>query len=160
MKLRPTLVAAAAAVTIGGASIIGVNAVSAETPGDTLVEKIATRFNLNQDEVQAVFDEQRAEREAERATQLSERLQAKVDDGTITAEQKTTLEAKLAEMRDQHEASRDSDLTREELRDQHQEARDELQSWAAENNIPLDELLPLQGGGHGGPGGIGHGPRA
>lgn len=150
MKIRPTLVVAAAAVTIGGASIIGSNAVSAETSGGTLVEKIATRFNLNQEEVQAVFDEQHAEREVERASKLSERLQEKVADGTITEEQKTALEEKLAEMRKLHEANRDSRLIRDEQREGHEQAREELESWAEENGIPLDDILPLGGGPRGG----------
>lgn len=155
MNITKKMILPALALTVVGASVLGMSAtVSADSNGDSLVEKIASRFNLNQDEVQAVFDEVHDEREAEHKAEMNEKLQAKVDDGTITAEQKTLLEQKLEEQHQKHEENRDQDLTREERKQQHEQEREEFKAWAEENNIPFDELdlRPDKGG----PGGHRH----
>ncbi len=152
MKITKKMILPVLALTVVGASVLGTSAtVSADSNVDSLVEKIASRFNLNQDEVQAVFDEARDEKHAEHQAELSENLQAKVDDGTITAEQMTLIEQKLEEKRAQREANRDQDLTREERRVQHEQEREEFKTWAEENNIPLEELDLRQHKGPGGP---------
>lgn len=151
MSITKKMILPVMAAAVVGVSAIGLGTAAAQSNADTLVEKIASRFNLNQDEVQAVFDEAREEKQAEHQAELSDKLQAKVDDGTITAEQKTLLEEKLAELREERQANRDSELTKEERREQGQQNREAFEAWAEENNIPLDEL-DLHG-----PHGHGHG---
>ena len=151
MSITKKMIVPVLAAAVVGVSAIGLGTVAAQSSGDTLVEKIASRFNLSQEEVQAVFDETRQEKQAEHQAKLGEKLQAKVDDGTITAEQKTLLEEKLAQQREEHQANRDSELTKEERHEQRQQNREAFEAWAEENNIPLDEL-DLHG-----PHGHGHG---
>ena len=145
MKLKKSLLVAGAVASIGLAGVTGVGAVSAATTNnsDSLITKIAQKFNLKEDDVEAVVDEHRTEmmtqRQTERKAQLAERLQTAVDDGKLTAEQKTALEAKIAE----HDAERQTE-------------REQMRTWAEEQGIDLSEVMP-GGGGHGGQNGFGGG---
>lgn len=60
-----------------------------------LVSKVASKFNLNKSDVQKVFDEDHATREAAQAQKQSDRLQKLVDAGTISAPQKMKLRQSL-----------------------------------------------------------------
>jgi hypothetical protein len=124
LKINKQLVAVGALAAVSLAGITGLGVASAETSGSSsLVEKLATKFNLKKEDVQAVFDEEKTAREAERQAEFSERLQDKVEDGEITAEQKTLIENKLKE---QH-AAREAE-------------RKELESWANEHDIDMKYL--------------------
>ncbi|HMT56329.1 MAG TPA: hypothetical protein PKD20_05665, partial [Candidatus Saccharibacteria bacterium] len=126
MKVNKKLFVAGVVTAVSAGSFLGVNAASAATSNDgsSIVDKLVSKFNLNRDEVQAVFDEQHDEMEAERAQEMSDRLQEKVDSGDITAEQKTLIENKLAEQKTAREAE-----------------RSELEAWATENNIDAKYLM-------------------
>ena len=157
------LVVAGIVGTVGIAGLATAGIANAETssssssdPMGSLVDKIASTFNLDKSKVQEVFDTERTEREAERETQRTERLQALVDDGTITAAQKTAIESKLKEMKAERETNGDDlkDLTEEERKAKMDEKRDALDAWAKEQGIDLSELRSIfggPGGGHGGP---------
>ncbi len=201
MKVNKKLFVAGVVTAVSAGSFLGVNAASAATSNDgsSIVDKLVSKFNLNRDEVQAVFDEQHDEMEAERAQEMSDRLQEKVDSGDITAEQKTLIENKLAEQKTAREAERseleawatennidakylmggrghhgdstndlddavaDGDLTedqktlieqkRDELEAKRESNRESLKQWADENDINLQDIMPLGGRGPGGPGG-------
>lgn len=158
-KLKTSIIAGVTTIAIGGTLLAGsaLAATNSNNPQDSLVDKIATKFNLNKDEVKQVFDEERQAHEAEHQQQIGEYLQSKVDDGTITGEQKTLLENKLKEMHDAREANRDSnsDLTHEERHQKMEESRTEFEQWAKDNNIPLDKLKEGILGQHRGPHGHG-----
>ena len=140
MKIRfpktSTMVAAAAiaiGLTAGGVGVIQAasNADSSNTsPMSNLVTAISTKFNLNQTEVQQVFDEQMQERGKQKLTQL-------VADGKLTQEQADKIVAKHAELHAQRQGN-----------------RAELEQWAKDNNIPLQYLRSGLGGhvGHDGQG--------
>ncbi len=161
-KLRKGLVAAAAVAVVGSAGLAATQAVSAATNDSstgqtTIVDRIASKFGLNKDDVQKVFDEERTAHEAERQAKQSERLQKLVDKGTITADQKTKIEAKIAELQSKREAERDGfkDLTGDERKAKMDAAKAELEQWANENGIDLTKLKGIfMGGGRG----FGHGP--
>ena len=140
MNIKQSLLITGAALTVGGASLFGVNAVSAKTTDSSLAERIASRFSIDQTEVEGVIDEVRAERQAERLVAFSERLQEQVDAGTITAEQKILIEERFEEFRAEKTTLKGSDLTREEMKEQFQELRSELSAWADENGIDLDVI--------------------
>ena len=152
------MLAAGIVTTVAAGSLLGVAsaATSSSDPQGGLIDKLVSKFNLNKEEVQAVFDEAHEERHAEMEAKRSEHLQELVDAGTITAEQKTALEAKFEEMHTNREALRDQDLTEEERRTKMDEARDAFESWAEQQGIDLDAIRP-----EGGRGGMGHqgGPR-
>lgn len=152
--------------TVGIAGLTTAGVVSAEQSessdgSSSLIDKIASTFNLDKAKVQEVFDTEREEREAKRDEQRAERLQQLVNDGTITAAQKSAIESKLKEMKAEREAHKDNikDMTTEERRSHMQEKRDELESWAKEQGIDLSELRGIFGGhgmrgGHGSPRGM------
>lgn len=147
---KPMLIAAATIGAVGISTIGGSIAVNAQsTRQDNLVDKIAQKFNLNASEVQAVFDENRAEHEAEHQKKLEERLSQAVSDGKITSEQKDLIITKLAELKDFKDSLKDKSDS--ERKDAMKQKRQELDSWAKENNIP--ERFVHMPGGMRGPGG-------
>jgi polyhydroxyalkanoate synthesis regulator phasin len=123
MAFKKSLLIAGAVSTIGLASLIGTTAASAQTGQDTLIDKIATKFNLSKDEVKQVFEDHKKEHQTEHQAKLSERLQQRVDNGEITAEQKTLIENKLKELDTAREAE-----------------HEELKNWAKENDIDMKYL--------------------
>jgi len=149
MALKKSLMIAGAVASIGLAGgAAGVKAVSAESDGsNTLADKIAQKFNLNKDEVQKVFEENHAEKEAEHQTEIEDRLTTAVKDGKLTEDQKTKILAKLEEMRNSRPTPEEFDGKAEEGRREFKvEKHDELEQWAKDNNIPMEYLHP------GGPG--------
>ena len=160
MNKLKTSVIAGVLTTVGTVGLVGVSA-NAATNTDSqsdLVSKIAKKFNLKSDEVKQVFDDAHKEHEAERSAKLSENLQKKVDDGTITADQKTKLEAKFKELKTKHEAEREaskgSKPDRAAMKQKMESERAELKAWATQNGIDLDKVMPVRAmgmGGHHGP---------
>lgn len=153
---------AAAIASLGIASVIGVGTVAAQGANSTnLAEQIATEFNLNKNDVQKVIDQNHDARHEEMEQKVAERLQAAVDAGKLTTEQKDMILAKMEELHESREAKREEmqNMTRDERRAAMQAQREELLQWAKDNNIPVDYLM-FGGRGHGpGPGGMrGQGP--
>lgn len=135
-----------------------------QNPMANLVERIANKFNLNQDEVQAVVDEaheeQRTKMQTQRLTELTEKLDQLVTDGKITKAQKQLILTKHAELQAQHEDRKDemANLTAEERKNKFETERTALETWAKENGIDMEYVMLCDGkgmGGHGGPRGFG-----
>lgn len=126
------------------------------SPDINLVEKISTKFGLDKNEVQKVFDEQRNEMHKEMQARQEERLSQLVKDGKITEAQKTLIVNKQKEMQAQRETNKDSfkDLTPEERKTQMETKKAEIDAWAKENGIDPTYLFPGKGMKDG------HGPRA
>lgn len=149
------LLLATVGVLTVGALIAGTNMVFAEdssTNQQSLVQKLAARFSLNESDVQAVFDESRAEhqaaRQAEMKAQLETRLNQAVTDGKITAAQKQLILDKHQEMQEQREADRTAWLnkTPEERRTAMEKRRAELEAWASTQGIDIAYLAGGKGG--------------
>jgi hypothetical protein len=163
ISIKKPLLAAGVVSSVALASLTGAGLVSAATPSTStdgptsLIEKIATKFNLNKDEVKAVFEEERTAHQAERQKANEDRLSQAVTDGKITEDQKAKILAKQAELKSEREANRDSlkDKTEAERKAAREAKRTELEAWAKTNDVPTEYLRM---GGHGGPGGPG-GPR-
>jgi len=135
---------AASIVTAGAAGILMVGGVAfAQTPsnGQGLSQAIASKFNLNKEDVDKVIDQQHAQK-------TSQRLDKMVEAGKITAEQKTLISAKQAEIKPRLDAAR-------ELKDPvarksgMQAIRSDMQKWAKDNNIPKGAIAPHSGKGPG-----------
>jgi len=131
-----------AVLAIGGVVFLGANSVSARSPTDTLTEKIATRFNLDEGEVEKFFDELKEEKQADREVKMSEYLQKKVDEGVISEEQKTQLEEKRAEVFEAIIDIKEQGLPKEETMQKIKEIHKDFKSWADQNDIPIDDLKP------------------
>ena len=110
--------------------------------GAGLVAKIAQRFNLNQADVQTVFDEQRTEMQAQTQTRIADRISKAVTDGKITQAQADLIIAKEAEIK----AFRDGlqGKTKDEIFSAMKTETDSLKQWVKDNNIPAG-FLPFGG---------------
>lgn len=157
MNVKKSLVVAGAVATVGLTGIAGLGVASAATDSGTavndkgsLVDKLVDKFNLNKGEVEAVFEEQRTEAEAKMQEKTEERLNKAVSEGKITEDQKAKILAKLAELKADREADRETvrNMTDEERRAHKEQKHEELKAWAEENNIP-EEYLHIGGGGIG-----------
>jgi hypothetical protein len=146
-----------AAVSVLGAGLLTAttafaqNESTAQDPMNSLVQKIADKFNLNKDEVQAVFDESHKERHAEMKAKFEDTLSQYVSEGKITEEQKQKILEKHKEMQSEREANREAfrNLSDEERRAQMEQKHAELKQWAEENGIELEYLMPKFGKVHG-----------
>lgn len=102
---------------------------------ESLVAKIAQKFNLKEADVEAVFEAVRDERRDEMKSQRSERLTQAVSDGVITEAQKVTLLAKMEEHIGERQAN-----------------RAEMQNWYKDQGIDetkLREYMRPEGKGNG-----------
>lgn len=158
MKHKKLLVGGLMTATLLGSSAFALNA-SAATNGngfsDSLASKIATKFNLNKDEVKKVIDEDRTVRQAERQknmlTRAEERLTQAVKDGKLTEAQKTKILDYLKTQQSFMDSLKDkTEDERKTAMDQH---RTEVQQWAKDNGI--DEKYVMMGGPGGGRHGMG-----
>ncbi len=151
MSINNKFVALAVTTGIVAAGALGGLAMadSNDSTYPPVVDKIASKFNLNKDEVKKVFDEQKVERQAEHKKLLEEKLAQAVEDGKLTEDQKTKLLAKMEEMHQARDAAKDKAM------ENRQAKRDEFKKWAEQNGINLDEVLPAPAGEHGRKG---HGP--
>ena len=124
-----------------------------ENPQNTLVQKIAQRFGLNESDVKVVFDEDRSERQAEMQARFADRLTQAVSNGEITEAQKQLILDKHEEMQSQRETEREQfqNMTAEERRSEREAHHQELETWAETNGIDIEYLF----GGFGGPKGSG-----
>src|SRR4030042_3707431 len=116
------------------ASIYGGNYVFANdaVSSPPIISKIAQKFNLNEQEVNEVFEQERQEMWQNRQKIQEERLNQAVTDGIITQEQKTKLLEKMNEWQ--------ADKTT-----QRQEHREEMQTWMEKNGIDHDKLREYLG---------------
>ena len=119
-------------LALASASWLGISqAQAAQENGnsDTLVERIASKFNLSQNDVQAVADEVHTERQQARRAEQDSKLDKAVTDGAITQAQKDALVAK-----------------RNELRAKSTQNRDEMQKWMDDNGIDHTKIQSYMGG--------------
>ncbi len=157
MALNKLLLIGGSTAVVALASVVGVGAVSAESGTsmgtDSIASKIAQKFNLNKDDVQKVFDEEHAARDAQRQADMKTKLDQAVKDGKITADQETKLLAKLAELDKAREANRTAmqSKTDTERKAAMDKDKADFDAWLKANNIPTD-LVPQPGKGHGGRG--------
>lgn len=134
---------ALAILTIG---ILSTSSISAQdTSYSPIVEKIATHFNLNKDEVNKVFEEERDERHADMFANWAERLDDLVSEGKLTEEEKNKILDKHAQMQEKMDAIRD--LEPEERQEKLKAIHEEMSLWAKENNINVP-LMFGRGGFH------------
>lgn len=120
--------------TFVSVSTLAVSKVFAEDSEYThpVVARLAERFNLNEDDVEAVFDAVREERREEVQAEREDKLSQAVADGVITEEQKEAILAKKQEMRSEYQ----------EKKEQHKQ---EMQAWFGEQGIDHEALREYVG---------------
>ncbi len=145
------------AITIVSAGVLGTthafaeNTTSDTNPMSSLVAKIAAKFNLNQADVQAVFDAQREDRQKQMETEYTNQLTKLVTEGKITESQKQLIITKHAQLEANHQTSKDSmkNMTADERKAAMDKEKQVMQDWATQNGIDLQYLmLGRAGGGH------------
>lgn len=117
-KILATVLALGVITSVG---YFGTSAVLADSDNpmhQTLVSRIAQKFNLKEEDVEAVFEAVRDEKQEEMKAQKEERLSQAVKDGVITESQKSALIAKM-----------------EEHLGERRQNREEMQNWYKEQNI-------------------------
>lgn len=153
MPTKKSLLIGAAVATMSLAGIGSVGVVSAATSPSTstgntsIVDKIATKFNLNKADVKAVFDENRSAKIAQHKADQAERLATAVKDGKLTRAQAdyiTNAQAEIAALR----GTSTPDTVTDAVKAQIKTKMDALRTWAKDNNVDVKYL----GGGHGGHG--------
>jgi hypothetical protein len=157
MKAKKPLIMAGVGAVVGLAAFAGV--ASAQTPTTTstgtdgnqqsLVDKIAAKFNLNKSDVQAVVDQDKSEHQAAMQAKMDERLTQAVTDGKITEAQKTAIQGKQQELKTYLDSIKDKPAT--EQKTLMKTKMDELQQWAKDNGLS-DYFMKgkMMMGGHGG----------
>ncbi len=117
----------------------------------SLVQRIAQKFNLQESEVQAVFDQERQEHQAQRQAAAEARLTQLVTDGKITEAQKQLIVAKQKELQEKRHSQMDSmkTMTQEERHSAMETERQSLEDWAKQNGIDVQYLMMMHGNGKG-----------
>lgn len=148
-----------AALVVGGLFVT--RSISAQESGNaasSLVAKIAQKFNLNQDEVQSVFNEFHTERQQERMTQVEARLTQAVTDGKISDNQKQAILSKVKEMQANREPGSMREKSAEARQTLMETRRAEMDAWLETQGLTLETYHDLVGmGGGKGMRGRGHG---
>ncbi len=162
MRKNILIAATAATLSFGAIAPIGLtlaaHAQTGTTTGTSIVDKIASKFNLNKTDVQKVFDENRTAHQAERTQAEKDKLAALVSAGTLTQAQADKITAKHAEMKAAMDADRSAmqSKTEAERKAAMDAKKAELDKWAADNGIDAKYVMPGGGmGGGRGPGGPG-----
>jgi hypothetical protein len=138
MHMKKTLMVAGAGMAVGLATFASVASAqtwgaSNQTGEHSLVDKIATRFNLNKDEVQKVFDEDREAHHEAMKQKMEEFLAQAVKDDKITEDQKRAILDKHKEMQTFMESIKDKPA--EEHKMLMKQKVDEIRQWAKDNDL-------------------------
>jgi hypothetical protein len=104
-----------------------------------LVSAIASKFNLNVSDVQAVFDAQKTKMQAQRQQSFTDRINAAVTAGKLTQAQATAILSKKAEL-DTFQTSLQG-KTAQERETAMQNLGISLKQWATDNNIPAGYIF-------------------
>lgn len=145
-KVKRFLIPTTAMLGLILVGLLSVSYVSAQDSGNyaSIVQKIAEKFNLNEADVQAVFDEEREEHRADMQARWAERLDDLVNDGRITTQQKQAILDKHEEMH--NKMLEWKDLSHEERRKNMQKLHEDFKTWAEGEGIDLPFLGPFGGG--------------
>lgn len=138
MKKKLLIATAVALPTIGLAgSAMAMNG-NEHGMKDQVAEKLATRFNLNKDEVSAFMTEQQEARHAEMEKKVTESLKS----AGFSDEQITALQNKKQEQRAEHEEWRNAnpDATQDERQAHRQAEKAEFETWAKGQGIDLTKV--------------------
>ncbi|MFZ2154245.1 MAG: hypothetical protein WAV16_03375 [Candidatus Moraniibacteriota bacterium] len=141
-----------------GSGVWGINNIYAneDNPQNSIIEKIAQKFNLNKDEVQKVFDEERGEREKKMEENFNARLDEAISKGNLTEAKKALILEKRAQLQSEFQSNREANknLSHEDREAKFKANREALEKWATDNGIDIKYLMGMGGpgrGGHGGP---------
>lgn len=132
-----------------------------ENPMAGLVSAIAKKFNLQESDVQTVFNEYRetkqTQMQARRDENMADALKKVVTDGKITQAQSDLITAKKAEVDAAVKTLIGSSKTKVEVKTETKKIFDALSQWAKDNNIDQKYLRFIKPDYNGGKPGKGFG---
>ena len=130
--------AAVAVIVAGGYGVAQVSAASSPSTGQTLAQRIAGTFGLDQSKVQGVIDQYRGDKQAQAETRYEQMLSQSVTDDKITSDQKTAILAEHNKLKSELDAAQGKTGT-----DRHtavQQVRTDAENWSKQNNLPAKWL--------------------
>lgn len=142
--LRNKLFIATSGLVLIGGGIFGANLAYAQTAGgQTLVQRIAQRFNLNQTDVQSVFDQNKQEHLLLRGQNIEQKLTKLVSQGKLTEAQKQLVITKRKELETNLKSEQDrwKNLTPAERKAKRDQVKLDLENWAKQNGIDIKYLM-------------------
>lgn len=136
-RLFVSTLALAVLVLAGVASVSSVKA--DDETYRPIITRLAEKFNLDEEEVKKVFDEERADRYAKRQAGFEEMLDQAVLDGKITEDQKLEILALHTQLEEERENR--ASMTFEERKEAMEQHHEAMLAWQEENDIDLHGLL-------------------
>ncbi len=142
-------------------SVDTVNAYGTRNRRSGLSESIASRFGLDQTQVEETMDEyhqgQMGERHEEMQARLEEKLEQAVSEGNLTEAQRYAILEKHEDMEERMQEIHDQDLSRDEMHELKADVHEEMQAWAEENGIDFETFMSVGNGMRGQGYGMGRG---
>src|SRR5258708_3652229 len=140
-------------VVVGGAAAFGVSQAHAQAQGGMLsglAQTIASKFNLNQSDVQSVISTYMQQKHADMQQNMQQRLKMRLDQevtaGKITVDQETAIMNELTALKTKYATQTLKTMTPTERQQAFQNMQNDLKTWAQSNNIDIS-LIPFGFGG-------------
>lgn len=138
-----------ATVALAGSVALGTGKAYAQTnnqPLSGLVSLIASKFHLDQNQVQSVVESywqnQAKTREDNRQTRLQVKLDKLVSENKITSAQKDQILAELESLKSKFSLANFRGLTGSQRKQELEDMRAEIQSWSKTTGINANFLMP------------------
>jgi hypothetical protein len=131
------------AISVGVFGVTQAQASHVAVSNDSLIQKLATRFNVSEEDVKKVFTEDRTEKMAAMEKKFEAELTQAVQNGSLTENQKQLILSKRKELaveNKDHESFEGK--SPEEMRSMMDAKRQEIDAWAKENGIDSKYLMP------------------
>jgi len=144
-KSLSTLGVGAAVVAGSMLAVTAASAHSSTAQQTQRVSELSERFNLDETEVQAYFDEKKTEKQAEKAEARAERVAELVTAGTLTQEQADELATFKDGFKAEITALKESGAERDEIKTAMEANRAEVKAWAEAQGIDLNDIKPEKG---------------
>lgn len=151
---KPVLIGS---IALGVATLGAVGIASAATINkpNSLASEIATKFHLNQGDVQNVIDTHKSEAKDYRAQNYQQRLDDAVTNKTISSAQKDLILTKHNELISFLDTLKGK--SPQDRRTAMQQERADIDTWAKQNNVPANLIFGPDGHGMRGGQGVGAG---
>lgn len=148
------------ALSIAGVAFFGVSQFAhAQNNGQTLVQMIAQAFGLDQNKVQAVFNQYKQQHQTQRMQVLQDKLKTHLDQlvsqGKISSAQEQAILTELNTLKNEANSANIKNMTPQQRQQELQKLRDEFTTWAKSQGIDPTVVHPF--GGMGMHRGWGHG---
>jgi len=148
--LSKKLLVPALVIAVGGSALLAtstlVHAQSGASPFGGLAQAIASKFNLNQSDVQTFMSTYMQQNMQNRQKSHFDQL---VTQGKITSAQEAAILAELATLKSQNTPGSMKSMTPEQRKQAFQTQKDTMTAWAKSQGIDPQYVMPFGGMGRG-----------